>query len=133
MRVRSQIHQCVAIERDGMTDERVMRGDSLETLPRWADTPDVPVVWRNTADEIDVGSIRGPHREMTVHACWCHIDLVCAVLVRVLHEDRIARRGRVVDEATAVSRPGHLGSAGQVGLQRPAPHWCGQDVDVART
>ncbi len=48
----------------------------------------------------------------------------------VPHEQRVARCGRVVDEASAVSRPVEFGNIMQIGLRRAAEERCAPDADL---
>ena len=133
LRVRGEVEQCPPIEQDGMTHERIVKRDPLETLSRGPDSPDVPIIGRNATHEVDEGIVRRPQRKVTVHPRRRHIDLARARLPHVSHEQRIAWRSRVIHKASAVARISYLGRPGEVALQRSPFHRHSQNIDVVRT
>ena len=50
-------------------------GQLLEAGARGSDSPDVPIVWRDTAHEIDEGPIGGPEGVVAVGAGRRDVDL----------------------------------------------------------
>jgi hypothetical protein len=118
---RRQVQQRSLFEQHGKTDARIMLRESLRRSPTGGDPPQVHFVRREPTHEIDVLSVVRPEREMAVNAWRCDVDLPAAALVIGRHdEQRIAGRGRVVDDPFAVRRPVELRNPLNVAAQAAA-------------
>src|SRR5882724_1627385 len=113
-----QVDERARIEHHRVRYTRIVSRYPFELRARRFDSPDVPVIGRHAANEINESIVGGPDWKMAMDPGRCHVDSAVAVasgLSWLLHEQRIAWRGRVVHEPLAIAGPVELGRILQIG------------------
>ena len=100
---RGEVEQRAPVEERRVQHTRVVKRHALQVGTVRRHAPDVHLVGRNAAHEIDVLVIGRPGLEVVVHALRPDVDLARCAVARLDDEGRVARVGRVIDDATAVA------------------------------
>src|SRR6202035_5224825 len=105
VRIGCKVDQCAPIEHHWIGYAHVVICYPFEPRRGGLNSPDVPVIGRHTASEIDESIVGRPHWKVAVHPCRRYINPAVPWRSRLPHEQRIAWCGRVVYEAPAIARP----------------------------
>src|SRR3984893_3891472 len=131
VRIGREIEQRAPIEHPRYGYALLWVCDPLEPRRGGLNSPDVPVIGRHTASEIDESIVGRPHWKVAVHPCRRYINPAVPWRSRLPHEQRIAWCGRVVYESLAIAGPIELPGLPQVGPQRTAGGRRGKNIHVA--
>src|ERR1700719_3205151 len=74
VRIGGKVDQCAPIEHYWIGYARVVVCYPFESRAGRLNSPDVPVIGRYTASEIDERIVGRPHRKVAVHPGGCHVD-----------------------------------------------------------
>ena len=74
IRIGRKINECAPIEHHWIGYARIVACYPFEPRAGRLNSPDVPVIGRHSATEIDESIVGRPHRKVAMPPCGCHID-----------------------------------------------------------